>query len=77
MPTKSADHANGVVPRRWATINEAVAYLSVHPRTIRQLVYHGQIPQYSLGPRLKRLDLNELDAILTRQGATTGGGGGA
>ena len=75
LPPKSRDQSADGVARRWASINDTAAYLSVHPRTIRQLVHDGVLTQYALGPRLKRLDLNEVDRVLTRGGALIPGDG--
>jgi len=54
-------------PRRHklATINEAADYLSVHPKTLRRWIAAGRITSYAAGPRLIRVDLDELDAMLT------------
>jgi excisionase family DNA binding protein len=52
---------NGNV-RRWATINDAAHYLGVNPRTIRKMAATGRLTLYRNGPRLIRVDLNEVDA---------------
>lgn len=59
MPTKSSA-ING--RRRYATIEEAAGYLRVNPATIRQMHADGRLTRYQLGPRIIRVDLNEIDA---------------
>jgi hypothetical protein len=70
LRTKSRDQsANGSErPRRWASTGATADHIGVDPRTIRAMVQDGRIKQYSLGPRLKRYDLNEIDAALERGG---------
>lgn len=55
-PTKAA--------KRYASLTEAAQYVGCGPRTIRRYVAAGKLPRYQLGPRLIRVDLNELDALL-------------
>ncbi len=50
--------------RRWATIDEAAAYLGVATKTIRRMITDGQVTGYRLGARLIRVDLDELDTQL-------------
>lgn len=50
--------------RRFASIPEAANYAGCHPRTIRRRIADGSIAGYRLGPRLIRVDLDELDASL-------------
>jgi excisionase family DNA binding protein len=51
-------------PRRWASIQEAADYLHVHERTIRLMVAQERLTAYRNGPRLIRIDLNEVDAAM-------------
>ena len=48
--------------RRYAKIIEAAKYLGVTDRTIRDMILDGRLTGYRNGPRLVRVDLNELDA---------------
>lgn len=48
--------------RRYASIDDAAAYVGLNPRTIRRWIAAGRLPGYRLG-RLVRVDLNELDAL--------------
>lgn len=58
--------------RRLVGINQASQYADVHPITIRRWVAAGRVPAYRAGPRLLKIDLNELDAML-RPIPTAGG----
>lgn len=48
-------------PRNYATLKQAAEYLGVTDRTIRQMIADGRITGYRNGPRLIRVDLNEID----------------
>jgi excisionase family DNA binding protein len=43
---------------------EAAKYLGVTDRTIRQMIADGRLTAYRNGPKLVRLDLNEIDAAM-------------
>lgn len=60
-------------PPRWAPLSEASEYLRVSEKTLRRLISSGAITGYRMGPRLLRVDLNELDDHL-RPIPTAGGG---
>jgi excisionase family DNA binding protein len=51
------------VPRRYASIAEAAAYLDVSQKTIRRMIAAGEIHGYRFSGRVLRVDLNELNAI--------------
>jgi excisionase family DNA binding protein len=51
--------------RRLVGINQAAKYADVHPITLRRWVAAGRVPAYRAGPRLLKIDLNELDAMLS------------
>lgn len=59
--------------RRLAALADAAAYAGVSPKTIRRRISDGSLRGYRMGPRLLRVDLNELDAML-RPIPTAGGG---
>jgi excisionase family DNA binding protein len=62
VPTSPlADHAG----RRFESIPKAAEYFGVGPKTIRRWIDEGRITGFRAGPRLIRVDLNELDALLT------------
>lgn len=50
--------------RRYAKLAEAAEYLGVTDRTIRQMIADGRLTGYRSGPRLVRVDLNEIDAAM-------------
>lgn len=50
--------------KRTLALNEAAEYLGVNPRTIRRYIAAGRITGYRVGPRLIKVDLNELESLL-------------
>ena len=54
------------LPSRHQLISLAVgaAYADVHPRTLRRYIAAGRLTGYRVGPRLIRVDLAQLDAML-------------
>lgn len=50
--------------RRFESIANAAAYVGVNPKTIRRWIASGRVTGYRAGPRVIRVDLNELDATL-------------
>jgi excisionase family DNA binding protein len=50
--------------RRLAPIAEAADYIGANPRTIRRYIAAGRLTGYRVGPRLIRVDLVELEAML-------------
>lgn len=59
--------------RRHASIEQAATYVGCNPRTIRRYITRGLLTGYRLGPRLLRVDLNELDELM-RPIPSAGGG---
>lgn len=51
--------------RRWASLAEAADYIHVSQKTLRRMIAAGSVTGYRLNARLVRLDLNELDALLS------------
>lgn len=60
-----SDHDLQASKRRWATRAEVAQYLGVHPNTVKRWATEGRITTYSVGPRLVRYDLAEIDQMLT------------
>lgn len=58
--------------RRLGSIADAAEFAGVNPKTIRRRIADGTLNGYRLGPRLIRVDLDELDASL-HPIATAGG----
>ena len=52
--------------RRYATLEQAGEYLGLTPRTIRKLIADGRLTGYRNGPRIVRVDLNEIDDKLMK-----------
>lgn len=52
------------VARRWATLDAGAEHLGVSTKTLRNWIADGRLPGYRSGPRLIRVDLNELDALM-------------
>ena len=60
-------------PRRLASIGQASEYAACSTKTIRRRIADGSLTGYRMGNRLIRVDLNELDDLLTP--IPTAGGG--
>lgn len=56
--------SNAVSPRRMSSLPEAAAQFGVSVKTLRRYISAGRITGYRFGPRMLRVDLNELDALL-------------
>lgn len=52
--------------RRYATLEQAGEYLGVTSRTIRMMIADGRLTGYRNGPRIVRVDLNEVDNKLMK-----------
>ncbi|BDB43322.1 MULTISPECIES: helix-turn-helix domain-containing protein [Mycobacterium] len=50
--------------KRHLALNDAAEYLGVNPRTIRRYIADGRLTGYRVGPRLIKVDADELDALL-------------
>lgn len=50
--------------RRLLTLDESAAYVGVHRKTVGRWIKSGALRAYHAGPRLVRVDLAELDAML-------------
>ena len=61
MATSAAKDA-----RRLVSIDQAARLVDVSPRTIRRRIADGSLTGYRFGPRVIRVDLDEVDALLTR-----------
>lgn len=57
-------HREEAIPRRYATLTEAAEYAAVNPRTLRRRIAAGDLTGFRMGPRVVRVDLNELDRLL-------------
>ena len=59
--TRSAPHTPA---RRLASIADAAAYADVSTRTLRRYVADGRLTGYRVGPRLVKVDLVDIDALV-------------
>jgi len=50
--------------RRLASITDAADYAAISTRTVRRRIACGDLAGYRVGPRLIRVDLTELDAMM-------------
>lgn len=62
------------LPHRWSPLTRAAEYLGVSDKTLRRMIASGVVTGYRAGPRLIRVDLNELDAMLRPIPSATFGG---
>ena len=53
-----------VAEPRYVSVKQAAAYLQVNEWSIRQMIIRGDLTAFRYGPRLLRVDLTELDALL-------------
>jgi excisionase family DNA binding protein len=65
--TRAGSREPAPPPRRHqlATVAEAAQYISVNPKTVRRWINQGRLTGYAAGPRLIRVDLDEVDAMLS------------
>jgi excisionase family DNA binding protein len=71
-PTRAEILANWQARQRLVSINDAATYCGVHPRTIRRRISDGTITGVTVGKKLVRVDLNEIDARLLQPIPTAG-----
>jgi excisionase family DNA binding protein len=53
-------------PQRLTSITHAARYADVSEHTIRRWIASGLLPGYRVGPRLVKIDLDDMDAIAQR-----------
>jgi len=74
VPTATPNKAvRRLESRHLVSIPTAAEYFGVCTKTIRRWIADGRLTGYRAGPKLIRVDLNELDAML-RPIPTAGGG---
>lgn len=56
------------------SIEEGAEYVGVSPITVRRWIAAGRITGYRAGPKILRIDLDELDAMLVPIPAAVRGG---
>ncbi len=50
--------------RRFASISDAAEYANVSARTIRRYISSGRLKGYRVGPRLVKVELGDVDALM-------------
>ncbi|MGA2363005.1 MAG: helix-turn-helix domain-containing protein [Candidatus Aminicenantales bacterium] len=55
-----------VPTRRWITVGDTAAMLSLHPMSVRKMIARGEIGAVHIG-RAVRVDLRELERRLEQQ----------
>jgi excisionase family DNA binding protein len=60
-------------PRRLISVKTAEECYSVSRWTIRRRIAAGELTGYKLGPRILRVDADELDALFTQIPTADGG----
>jgi excisionase family DNA binding protein len=53
-------------PERLTSVENAANYADVSTRSIRRWIAAGLLPGYRVGPRLVKVDLNDLDQLARR-----------
>ena len=71
-PTRAEILATWQAAQRLVSIAEAATYCGVNPRTIRRRISDGTIHGVTVGKKLVRVRLNEVDERLLRPIATAG-----
>jgi len=61
--TVEAKAAKTAARRRMATIATAAEQVPCSERTIRRYIADGRLKGYRVGPRMIRIDLDELDSL--------------
>ena len=55
--------AQATLERRWSELAPAAQYAHISTKTLRRMIAAGELRAYRFGPRLLRVDLNEVDAL--------------
>jgi excisionase family DNA binding protein len=61
LPTRST----ALPTRHFVSIEQAASYTGLSTKTLRRRIADGTLTGYRAGPKLVRVDLNEVDAMLT------------
>ena len=61
LPTRSTAPPT----RHFVSIEQAANYTGLSVKTLRRRIADGTLTGYRAGPKLVRVDLNEVDAMLT------------
>lgn len=58
------DEPNAGRPQRLTSLQGAATYADLSARTVRRYIADGRLPAYRIGPKLVRIDLDDLDKIV-------------
>lgn len=68
-PGRSNKYAGSQFPDdRFVSIGEAAVYLGVDPMTVRNMLKDGRLKAWTLGPRVLRIRLSDIDSALQPYG---------
>ncbi|WP_045380137.1 helix-turn-helix domain-containing protein [Mycobacterium kyorinense] len=56
------------MPKRLESLSAAAEIANVHPRTLRRYIASGRLTAYRVGPRLLKVSLDDLEALLVPVG---------
>lgn len=56
---------SGASRRHYESVGQAAARVGVSTKTVRRWIASGQLAGYRMGPRLLRVDPDDVDAMLT------------
>ena len=56
------------LPDRLITVQATAIYLGVDTRTVRNMIHDGRLKAVTLGPRVLRIRLSDIDSALTPYG---------
>lgn len=62
-PARRTRRAAASPPQRLTSVANAAHYANVSPRSIRRWISQGLITGYRVGPRLVKVDLDDLDKL--------------
>ena len=63
------------MPKKYLSTAEAAEFIGVSPRTIRHYIATGVLTGYRVGPRILRIPLSEVEALLEPIPTAAVGGG--
>jgi excisionase family DNA binding protein len=59
---------NNPIRDQFISIKDTVRYLGVTQMTVRNMIRDGRLAAYTLGPRVLRIRLSDIDASMSRYG---------
>lgn len=65
-PNRAARRHPEKIQPAYTGVAGAATYLDVDPKTIRRLIYSGELPAYRLRNKVVKIKLADLEQVLTR-----------